>query len=166
MIIIHYGNISTTDTYDYIDSGFHVECKDDWMLTDYAKECVRQIDKSEVLSNYVIMSPYLRGIPPQQLSGGTKTLIAAYMLPDKVFPLRNLGDNCAEMLYKGSLDRDTQWYYEGYIPMLLPEQKFKIAETGEVFTTDNSKRWFVLNAPSPTEILEKYTRESGLRVIT
>lgn len=165
MIIIHYGNISTTDTWNLIDSGFHVECKEDWMLTDYAKECVRTIDKSEVVGSYVIMSPKLRAIPPQFLSGGTKTLIAAYMIPEGIFPLRNLGDNCAEMLYKGSIDRNTQWFYEGYIPKLLPEQEFMVAETGKIYKTDDAPRWFVKNAPRAREIYERYTKECRIDVV-
>ena len=49
--------------------------KDKWITTELSREMIRDIDKSEVLSETLIQSPIFGPMPPTQLSGGVKTLM-------------------------------------------------------------------------------------------
>lgn len=57
---------------------------------------IRDIDRSEVIGPRVIDSPVLGGISARELSGGVKTLIAIYKMPEKIFNASACGDNCAK----------------------------------------------------------------------
>lgn len=61
---------------------------------------IRDVDKSVVLGPRVIDSPVLGGISPRELSGGVKTLISVYKVPEKIFNASACGDNCAKWLLK------------------------------------------------------------------
>ncbi len=71
-----------------------------WLEDNLAKEIVRDIDKSEVLSPYCIQSPVLGQIPPTMLAGGTKTLLLILNRPDKIFNASTCGDNCAKWILR------------------------------------------------------------------
>ena len=43
---------------------------------------LKDMDQSEIIGPRVIDSPVLGGISPRELSGGVKTLIAMYKMPD------------------------------------------------------------------------------------
>ena len=70
----------------------------EWLTSDLAKEMIRDIDKSEVLSGECIQSPVLGQIPPERLSGGVKTLLLILNEPDKIFNASTCGDNCAKWI--------------------------------------------------------------------
>ncbi|MCF0153496.1 MAG: DUF4869 domain-containing protein [Megasphaera sp.] len=74
--------------------------EDQWITDDFDKQMIQDVDKSIVLDNGVIDSPVLGKIPPERLSGGVKTLILIYQMPDKVFNASACGDNCAKWLLK------------------------------------------------------------------
>ena len=63
-----------------------------------AKEMIKDIDKSEVVSSECIVSPVLGQIPPERLSGGVKTLLLILNEPDKIFNASTCGDNCAKWI--------------------------------------------------------------------
>lgn len=46
---------------------------------------IKDVDKSEVVSDECIISPVLGQIPPERLSGGVKTLLLILNEPDKIF---------------------------------------------------------------------------------
>lgn len=73
---------------------------DEWILDEFSKEMIRDVDKSEVLGPRIIDSPVLGGISPRELSGGVKTLMAIYKVPDKIFNASACGDNCAKWILK------------------------------------------------------------------
>ena len=54
---------------------FNYTYEDEWLTSDFAKEVIKKIDKSNVLGPHAIESPVLGVIPPENLSGGTKTLL-------------------------------------------------------------------------------------------
>lgn len=74
--------------------------EDQWITDDFDKQMIQDVDKSIVLDSGVIDSPVLGKIPPERLSGGVKTLILIYQMPDKVFNASACGDNCARWLLK------------------------------------------------------------------
>lgn len=65
-----------------------------------AKEIIRDIDKSEVLSPYCIQSPVLGQISPEYIAGGTKTLLLIMNEPNKIFNASTCGDSCAKWILK------------------------------------------------------------------
>jgi hypothetical protein len=74
--------------------------EDEWITDEFSKEIIKKIDKSEVLDVQAIKSPVLGIIPPERLSGGTKTLILMKNCPDMVFNASTCGDNCAKFILK------------------------------------------------------------------
>lgn len=70
----------------------------EWFETELAKQVVREVDDSEVLSSECIQSPVLGQIPPERLSGGVKTLLLILNEPEKIFNASTCGDNCAKWI--------------------------------------------------------------------
>ncbi len=78
----------------------------EWLMEPFAKAMIRDVDRSEVVGPQLIQSPVLGPIPPERLSGGVKTLILIWQVPEKVFNASNCGDNCAPWLLKMGKERD------------------------------------------------------------
>ncbi len=72
--------------------------KDEWIVEDFTKKIIADIDHSNVLDANSIESPVLGNISPLQLSGGVKALILMKHYPGKVFNASNCGDNCAKWI--------------------------------------------------------------------
>lgn len=90
----------------YFDSHYTEAYCCDYMHDEFVKSMILDVDSSEVISDYVILSPVLGGIPPVWLSGGVKTLICMYLRPDKIFNITYCGDNCAKWILEMAKDRD------------------------------------------------------------
>lgn len=73
---------------------------DEWITDDLSREMIKDVDRSVVIGPRVIDSPVLGGISPRELSGGVKTLIAMYKMPEKIFNASACGDNCAKWILK------------------------------------------------------------------
>ena len=73
---------------------------DEWITDELSREMIRDVDRSIVIGPRVIDSPVLGGISPRELSGGVKTLMDIYKVPEKVFNASACGDNCAGWLLK------------------------------------------------------------------
>ena len=71
-----------------------------WLLDDFARDVIKDIDNSEVLDSYAIKSPVLGIISPEDLSGGAKALILMKNYPGKIFNASNCGNNCAKWILK------------------------------------------------------------------
>ncbi len=71
---------------------------EEWLESDLARAIIRDIDSSEVLSGECISSPVLGQIPPERLSGGTKTLLLMLNEPEKIFNASTCEDNCAKWI--------------------------------------------------------------------
>ena len=80
--------------------------RDDWIENDFAKAMIKAVDKSTVVSGHLIESKALGPIPPTSLSGGVKTLLLIFNMPDKVFNASTCGDNCAKWILRIAKDRD------------------------------------------------------------
>lgn len=72
--------------------------KDEWILEDFARKLIHDVDLSEVVSANSIISPVLGNISPLQLSGGVKAVILMKHFPGKVFNASNCGNNCAKWI--------------------------------------------------------------------
>ena len=72
--------------------------EDSWILEDFARTIIEDIDHSEVIDANNIKSPVLGNISPLQLSGGVKALILMKHFPGKIFNASNCGNNCAKWI--------------------------------------------------------------------
>ena len=79
---------------------FNYTYEDEWLTSDFAKEVIKKIDKSDVKGPHAVESPVLGVISPEKLSGGTKTLLLMANDPKKVFNASTCGDNCAPFILK------------------------------------------------------------------
>ena len=80
--------------------------KDDWIVDDFARTVISDVDHSEVVVSNSIISPVLGNISPFQLSGGVKALILMKHFPGKIFNASNCGNNCAKWILKLGDDQD------------------------------------------------------------
>ena len=78
----------------------------EWLHDPYVRKMIKGVDGSEVLGDYLIKSKALGLIAPAQLSGGVKTLILTYFLPEKIFNASTCGDNCARWFLDMSKKQD------------------------------------------------------------
>lgn len=98
MLKIYYGDLDAavfnTEVY------FKYTFEEEWLNDPLVKSIISDIDKSEVVDEYLIKSPVLGMIPPSMLSGGTKTLILMINEPEKIFNASTCGNNCAKWILK------------------------------------------------------------------
>lgn len=80
--------------------------EDEWIMDDFSRQMILDVDKSVLISPRIIDSPVLGGITPRELSGGVKTLILIHRVPDKIFNVSTCGDNCAKWILKMGEERD------------------------------------------------------------
>lgn len=82
-----------------VDVYFNNRYEKEWLQDPLVKEMVRDVDKSEILSNYAVESPVLGIIPVTRISGGVKALILM-LKTDRVIWGTACGDNCAVWIDK------------------------------------------------------------------
>lgn len=152
MLQIYFGDRYSKDVYNFVDTGFGSIMKRDWLLCDFAKRVVETIDKSKILGDQVIWNEYFGARSFEFLSGGVKTLLAAYYLPDEVFPLRNLGDNCTPFLLEIAEKRDTKWFTYGYLPEGLNNVSIAFPDIGTIIKSDDIQYWLVQHIPDTDEL--------------
>ena len=74
--------------------------RDSWITNPLSVQMIKDVDKSDVVSESVIESPVLGSITPLALSGGVKTLMLVNFDRKYVFNASTCGDNCAKWLLK------------------------------------------------------------------
>lgn len=74
--------------------------RDSWVTNPLSVQMIKDVDKSDVVSESVIESPVLGSITPLALSGGVKTLMLVNFDRKHVFNASTCGDNCAKWLLK------------------------------------------------------------------
>lgn len=72
--------------------------KDQWITNEYSRRMIKDVDRSDVISESVIQSPVLGSFTPLQLSGGVKTLMLIKFDHHHVFNASTCGDNCAKWI--------------------------------------------------------------------
>lgn len=119
---------------------------------------ISEIDHSEVLGDFVVNNSQLGVISHDWLSGGAKTLITAYFLPDEVFPMRNLGDNCAPFLREIAEKQNTKWYVYKYFPDGLDNCNIMFMDWNEKIVNEPEfKKRYVINRPENYELYKVYS---------
>ncbi len=85
---------------------FKNKYKDEWILDDFARKVIKDVDHSEVVDANLIQSPVLGSISPLQLSGGVKTLLLMKNCPKVTFNASTCGDNCAKWILELAKEHD------------------------------------------------------------
>lgn len=75
---------------------FKIEPK--WLNDEFVRKMILEIDDAKVIQDEFIMNNEGRAITPFHLSGGVKTLICIYEMPDKFWYGSTMGDNCCNNL--------------------------------------------------------------------
>lgn len=138
MISIYFGHLKDEllSCSDYFDDWVIGDCLNE----DFPKMVVSEIDKSELVSQNLVISPVLGAMPVSGISGGAKSLITL-MYANKIVSLSAMGDNCFPLLWQigeekditvtCSSFRDLYFYGKGYI---------KVMNTGKIISDDESFR--------------------------
>lgn len=112
-----------------IDSYFNNNYEDEWFEDSIVKQMVLDIDKSEVISAYNVISPVLGSIPTTKISGGVKALILMYKRPDLTIWATACGDNCCEWIIRLSEMQDVH---------IMLEHTLLFPRDFEAICTDNN----------------------------
>lgn len=108
-----------------------------WFEDELIKEMIREVDHTEYVTGSVFDSPMLGKIPPERLSGGVKTLIVIYKMPEKIFDATSCGANCAHMLLEIGKREDVTINLRYYMKMAgLDPFEIEIANTGNIVTRE------------------------------
>ncbi len=104
MLTIIYGDVKNSiyNTNVYFKNTYEPE----WLETELAKQMIKDIDGSDVVSGECINSPVLGQIPPERLSGGVKTLLLMLNEPDRIFNASTCGNNCAKWILEIGKQQD------------------------------------------------------------
>lgn len=114
-----------------IDSYFDNSYEDEWFEDETVKEIVRDIDKTEIVSPHVAISPVLGSIPVTSISGGSKALILMLKRPDILHPGDSCGNNCAEWICRIASMHDFTMSLT--YPMKFPEDvTLTVLDTGRL----------------------------------
>ena len=98
MLNIIYGD--NEDFINDVDTYFYNTYNKKWLTDEFSIQMIKDVDKSEVISENLIVSPVLGNISPDFLSSGVKTLILINNVKNKIFNASNCGDNCAKWILK------------------------------------------------------------------
>lgn len=105
---------------------------DEWITDELSKRMIKDVDKSKVIGPRIIDSPVLGVITPRELSGGVKTLIAIYKVPEKIFNASACGDNCAKWILKIGEIQDITINLRHLMEFGDERFKVKILNTGQM----------------------------------
>lgn len=105
---------------------------DAWLDDPLAKRMIKSVDKSEVLGERLIKSKALGLIPPTDLSGGVKTLLLIYNMPERVFNASTCGDNCAYWILEIARRQDITINLRHIMSFGRGRFSIRVLNTGEV----------------------------------
>ena len=89
---------SKPSTIESVDVYFNYNYEDEWFDDPMVKEMVKDVDKSDVVSQQCVVSPVLGAIPVTKISGGVKALILLLKDPSLEIWATACGDNCAKWI--------------------------------------------------------------------
>lgn len=130
MLSIYFGD-GLDDVVMNPDVFFDNQYEPSWLMQELSKKMILDVDKSEVISEYCIMSPVLGQIPPKTLSGGVKTLMLMENRPDKIVNASYCGNNCAKWIQEIGRRHDVTIRL-GYPMKFRDNIEFKCVNNGEI----------------------------------
>lgn len=122
--------------------------------SEFGRFCLKDIDNGVFDGDDMVHNELLGNIPVDRISGAVKTLLLARYNPTARMPLINLGDNCAESIYRCNMPEPTSWYWSGYFPKVRADQIVWFPELSKEVTGD--KVHFFLIEDIPYELTNRY----------
>ena len=104
--------------------------RDSWITDPLGVQMIKDVDRSEVVSESLIQSPVLGPITPLSLSGGVKTLLLVQHDRKHVFNASTCGDNCAKWLLKMAENRKVLVNLHHVMDFGKDDFKIRIANSG------------------------------------
>lgn len=133
MLNIYFGEMNNVS---YGPTWFKYNYELTWFQEPFVQQMLEAVDKSKYVDGSVIESPVLGPIPPEKLSGGLKTLIMIYEMPDRIFDATSCGPNCARWLLEIGKKKDVTVNLRYLMPMEgLDPFELTIANNGEKVRT-------------------------------
>ncbi len=80
------------------DLWFDNQGGEEYITGDVERQMIKDIDDSEVVSNFVLLHPVLGSVPVNEISGCVKTLILIKNEPEYIFNGSYMGNKCADWL--------------------------------------------------------------------
>ena len=122
MLSVYFGDmpeaIYNTATY------FKNSYRSSWITDPYAVSIIKDVDRSDVVSENAIESPVLGPISPLQLSRGVKTLLLMRFDRKHIYNASNCGNNCAKWIL--DMAKDLMLVVNLYHVMDFGREVFKI----------------------------------------
>lgn len=109
---------------------FNNRYQQEWLKDPLVVQMIKDIDKSDLLENGVVISPIFGAIPITKISGGTKALILM-LKTDRIIWGSACGDNCADWIVRISEMKDITLFYEHPMKFSGPLNG-KCIDTGKV----------------------------------
>lgn len=106
--------------------------RDPWITNPLSVQMIKDVDKSDVVSESVIESPVLGSITPLALSGGVKTLMLVKFDREHVFNASTCGDNCAKWLLKIAENRKVVINLHHVMDFGMGPFKIKVLNNGKI----------------------------------
>lgn len=130
MLSVYFGDmpeaIYNTATY-FINS-----YRSSWITDPYTVSIIKDVDRSDVVSENVIESPVLGPISPLQLSRGVKTLLLMRFDRKHIFNASNCGDNCAKRILDIAKDRKLVVNLYHVMDFGREDFKIKVVNSGNI----------------------------------
>ena len=121
-----------------------------WFQDPFVRKMIEEVDKTRYIDGYIFESPVLGPIPPEKLSGGVRTLIMIYEMPDKVFDATSCGQNCAHMLLEIGKRKDVTVNLRYFMPMNgLEPFELTIDNTGMIVSNNRDYTLCALDCLDP-----------------
>ena len=117
-----------------IDGFFDFNYDPEWITQYPAIEIIRDIDKSEVVNQGVIDSPFLGPISPRDLSSGVKVLLSLFFMPEYEYGAHYCGDNCATWIQRIAEHHDIKL---SFVEVMRFQEPFTFAITNDNSTVNN-----------------------------
>ena len=138
MINIYFGHLKDEllSCSDYFDDWVIGDCLNE----DFPKWVVSEIDKSELVSQNLVISPVLGAMPVSGISGGAKSLITL-MYASKIVSLSAMGDNCFPLLWQIGEKKDITVTCSSFRDLYTYGKEYlKVMNTGKIISDDESFR--------------------------
>lgn len=80
--------------------------EDSWIKTDFVRDIIKDVDKSELIDRDCVISPVLGAIPLFRIAGGTKAAILMKFNDEVIVNASSCGDNVAKWIASISKEKD------------------------------------------------------------
>ena len=104
MLRVHFG--SCRDEIYNTEMFYENQYDKNWVMTDFAKKVIEDIDASKVLGPDMIENEVFGTFGSNDLSSGVKTLLLIKNFPNRIFNISNCGDNCSKYILELAQSRD------------------------------------------------------------